>query len=91
MLLALLTNLGMGGSPAAAALPTVSNAGFKGVDEMHKPDVFFAVLEGAEVSSPQAAPPAQHGKIYLKDNGAGKKQWVALFPSGAEQVMATEP
>jgi len=29
--------------------------------------------------------------VYAKDNGAGKTQLIALFGSGAEQVIATEP
>lgn len=35
--------------------------------------------------------PANSGLIYMRDNGSGKTQFVAKFPSGAVQVLATEP
>lgn len=38
-----------------------------------------------------AAPGANKGRVYARDNGAGKTQLVARFPSGAVQVIATEP
>ncbi len=38
-----------------------------------------------------AAPPANNGYLYMRDNGSGKTQLVMLFPSGAVQVIATEP
>jgi hypothetical protein len=41
-------------------------------------------------ASPPAAPSASQGIIYF-DTSAGKMRAVALFPSGAAQVMATEP
>jgi hypothetical protein len=34
---------------------------------------------------------ADVGQIFLQDNGAGKMQLCARFPSGAVQVLATEP
>jgi hypothetical protein len=37
------------------------------------------------------APAADRARIYAKDNGAGKTQLIARFPTGAEQVLATEP
>ena len=48
------------------------------------------LMSGQAVSDP-AAPEAGHGILYLRDNGAGKKQFVARFPSGAVQAIATEP
>jgi hypothetical protein len=45
---------------------------------------------GAEISDP-AAPPTNYGVMYFRDNGAGKTQLVARFPTGAVQVIATEP
>lgn len=38
-----------------------------------------------------AAPAANFGLLYMKDNGGGKMQIVARFPTGAVQVIATEP
>jgi hypothetical protein len=47
-------------------------------------------LEGTEMSDP-AAPSANMGRLYFRDNGAGKTQLVVRFPTGAVQVIATEP
>lgn len=38
-----------------------------------------------------AAPAANRGTIYMRDNGSGKTQFVVRFPTGAVQVLATEP
>jgi len=43
-----------------------------------------------EISAP-AAPDANTGRLYVRDNGAGKTQLVIRFPTGAVQVIATEP
>jgi hypothetical protein len=43
-----------------------------------------------ELADPDA-PPANMGSLYVKDNGSGKSQLVIRFPSGAVQVIATEP
>jgi len=43
-----------------------------------------------EVAAPAAAQ-VNHGYIYMRDNGAGKTQFVARFNTGAVQVIATEP
>ena len=47
-------------------------------------------IQGAEVSDP-VAPAANTGRLYFRDNGAGKTQLVVRFPTGAVQVIATEP
>lgn len=44
----------------------------------------------AEISDP-AAPAANRGKFYIRDNGAGKTQLCVRFATGAVQVLATEP
>jgi hypothetical protein len=44
---------------------------------------------GPEISDPPA--PATGGITYYRDNGAGKTQLVTRFPSGAVQVIVTEP
>lgn len=38
-----------------------------------------------------AAPAANTGILYVRDNGSGKSQLAVRFPSGAVQVIATEP
>lgn len=47
-------------------------------------------MELTEMSDP-AAPAANRVRFYTRDNGAGKTQVVARFPTGAVQVIATEP
>ena len=47
-------------------------------------------FEGSEIADP-AAPAADKGRLYFKDNGAAKTQLVVRFPTGAVQVIATEP
>lgn len=39
----------------------------------------------------QPAPSSDAGILYVRDNGSGKSQLVIRFPSGAVQVIATEP
>jgi hypothetical protein len=43
-----------------------------------------------EISDP-AAPGANRARVYARDNGSGKTQLVVRFPTGAVQVIATEP
>lgn len=43
-----------------------------------------------EIADP-AAPASNHGVLYVRDNGSGKTQLCARFPTGAVQVIATEP
>ena len=47
-------------------------------------------VDGVEISAP-SAPAANTGRLYFRDNGAGKTQLVVRFPTGAVQVVATEP
>ena len=44
-----------------------------------------------ELSSDPVAPVANTGRLYTRDNGSGKTQLVVRFPTGAIQVIATEP
>jgi len=46
--------------------------------------------EFVEITDP-TAPSANKGRLYCKDNGSGKSQLVVRFPTGAVQVIATEP
>lgn len=47
-------------------------------------------IEISEMTAP-AAPGANKARLYVEDNGSGKTRLVVLFPSGAAQVLATEP
>jgi hypothetical protein len=49
-----------------------------------------AAFEFTEISDP-AAPASNKARFYAKDNGSGKTQLVVVFPTGAVQVIATEP
>lgn len=47
-------------------------------------------MDMVEQTAP-AAPAANTARLYAVDNGAGKTQLVVVFPTGAAQVLATEP
>lgn len=47
-------------------------------------------LEMTEISAP-SAPAANGARLYTRDNGSGKTQIVAVFNTGAVQVIATQP
>lgn len=47
-------------------------------------------IELPEISDP-SAPAANKGRLYIRDNGSSKSQLVVRFPSGAVQVIVTEP
>jgi hypothetical protein len=47
-------------------------------------------LQLAEIADP-AAPAANFGRLYVRDNGSGKSQICVRFPTGVVQVLATEP
>lgn len=48
-------------------------------------------IELKEVVATPAVAPADSVRLYARDNGSGKTQLVCIFPSGAVQVIATEP
>lgn len=48
-------------------------------------------LEGVEVPSDPNAPTANGGRLFLRDNGAGKTQLCVRFANGNVQVVSTEP
>lgn len=49
-----------------------------------------STFEFTEIADP-AAGATNTARLYAKDNGAGKTQLVVRFPTGAVQVLATEP
>lgn len=51
-------------------------------------DIGAGAMEFEEMAAP-AAGVANTGRLYCKDNGAGKTQLVAKFSDGAEHVLAT--
>jgi hypothetical protein len=44
-----------------------------------------------KLASGAAAPPSNNATIFMRDNGSGKMQFCVRFPTGAVQVIATEP
>jgi hypothetical protein len=47
-------------------------------------------IENGEIADP-TAPAANKARLYVRDNGSGKTQLAVRFPTGAVQVLATEP
>ena len=43
-----------------------------------------------EIAAP-ASPSADTARLFVQDNGAGKTQLMALFPTGVAQQIAIEP
>lgn len=50
-----------------------------------------AVTGQAAASSPDAPTATGTGTWFFRDGGAGKSQFCVRFPSGAVQILATEP
>lgn len=48
-------------------------------------------FEIVELAADPAAPSANRARFFARDNGSGKTQFCVRFPSGAVQVIATEP
>lgn len=48
-------------------------------------------IEMKERATDPAAPAADMARLYARDNGSGKTQLCVRFPTGAIQVIATEP
>jgi hypothetical protein len=53
----------------------------------------FAVGDFMQISKVTApgVSPANTGRLFIRDNGSGKMQLAAIFPSGAVQAIVTEP
>ena len=65
-----------------------SNGGAVAVDDVLA--LLNNFMEWDEMADP-SAPAANKTRLYCRDNGSGKTQICALFPTGATQVLATEP
>ena len=48
-------------------------------------------VEMSEMAADPSAPAANKARYFTRDNGSGKTQACVRFPSGAVQVLATEP
>ena len=48
-------------------------------------------LEFRETVGDPSNPPPNEARLFARDNGAGKTQLCVRFPTGAVQVIATEP
>lgn len=81
--------LGNGGSSATDVGVRRRSAGILAIDNGSAANG-GAVLEFVEVGDP-AAGDANTGRLYVRDNGAGKSQLCIRFNTGAIQVIATEP
>lgn len=47
-------------------------------------------IDITEITAP-SAPSTNRGRLFMQDNGAGKTQLCVRFPTGATQIIATEP
>lgn len=47
-------------------------------------------IDATELAADPAAPAANRGRLYFRDNGAAKTQLVVLFPTGVPIVLATQ-
>lgn len=92
--LSLSRNLAVGWVDAfnTAATPTSGFIwGASAVTKLYNPSTAGgAGLEMIEMTAPAAAP-ANSGRLFLQDNGAGKTQLMIIFASGAAQQIAIEP
>lgn len=52
---------------------------------------FTGVMRSSKGSADPAAPAANKGLLYLRDNGGGKMQYAARFPTGAIKPIVEEP
>lgn len=87
------------GGTGAVAIGHSANAGHAGSVALGYQSTTTAVdqvevgarhFEIGEVSEP-AAPAADTARLFVQDNGSGKTQLAVRFPTGATQVLATEP
>jgi hypothetical protein len=76
------------GPREAQALHTAIAQLRKRVDALERAQAGMVVL--GEISDPGNGS-ADTVRVYARDNGAGKTQVVAVFSSGAVQVLATQP
>ena len=57
---------------------------------LKNPIVTTSFIDFTEMIAP-AANATDHARLFVRDNGSGKSQICVIFPTGAIQVIATEP
>lgn len=79
-----------GGSPSTASDVTIRRiaAGIMGFLNASTGGI---TLELTELAADPSAGASNTARLYSRDNGSGKTQLCVLFPTGAVQVLATEP
>lgn len=75
------------GNPSGTGVTDIAWVAFR---PFAKDALVEGYAEGIEIADP-AAPPTNHGRAFWRDNGSGKTQYCVRFPTGAVQVLATEP
>ena len=80
-----------GGNLEKAITPATDNAQDIGYDTLRiRRFKIGQYVELTEMAAP-AAPAANIGRLFVRDNGSGKTQLCVIFPTGAPQVLSTEP
>ncbi len=80
-----------GGNLEKAITPAVDNAQDIGYDTLRiRRFKIGQYVEISEMAAP-AAPAVNTGRLFIRDNGSGKTQLCVIFPTGAIQVLSTEP
>jgi hypothetical protein len=87
-----------GGSDSSDGLRGASNSGYgvHGISSTNYAGYFEGSLYAQTyIDLPESvvppAPSANGARLFVRDNGSGKTQLCVLFPTGAVQVVATEP
>jgi hypothetical protein len=76
-----------GESPAGHGVHGKSSSGWAGFFDGRVLTVKYHEL--VEIGTP-AAPPSNHARLFVRDNGSGKTQLCVRFPTGAVKVLVTE-
>lgn len=79
-----------GGSPGTGSDVTIRRTS-AGVMCFQDATTGGIAIEGIKLAADAAAPAANKGVTYYRDNGSGKMQYCVRFPTGAVQIVATEP
>lgn len=66
-----------------------SDSSFAGYFDGHVKVTEF--VEMTEVPGSPISPAANNARLFVRDNGSGKTQLCVLFPTGAIQVLSTQP
>lgn len=83
------------GTSTGLTLPTVAGTwqrfGNSGTADTNDIGLNDGYVQLVEKTADAGAPAGNVGRLYTRDNGAGKTQLVVRFASGAIQVLATQP